>query len=303
MPVQVETFQAPRVWGAASEASRGLFYRCMSKMDFFFCQIRWFVSISVFGISLTGACPFFVSFEISGCGMREGSGLMAADYLWGFCTGEFEMPVQVETFQAPRVWGAASEASRGLFYRCMSKMDFFFCQIRWFVSISVFGISLTGACPFFVSFEISGCGMREGSGLMAADYLWGFCTGEFEMPVQVETFQAPRVWGAASEASRGLFYRCMSKMDFFFCQIRWFVSISVFGISLTGACPFFVSFEISGCGMREGSGLMAADYLWGFCTGEFEMPVQVETFQAPRVWGAASEASRGLFYRCKSKMR
>ena len=142
MPVQVETFQAPRVWGAASEASRGLFYCCMSKMDFFICQIRWFVSISVFGISLTGACPFFVSFEISGCGMREGSGLMAADYLWGFCTGEFEMPVQVETFQAPRVWGAASGASRGLFYRCMSKMDFFFCQIRWFVSISVFGISL-----------------------------------------------------------------------------------------------------------------------------------------------------------------
>ena len=83
MPVQVETFQAPRVWGAASEASRGLFYCCMSKMDFFICQIRWFVSISVFGISLTGACPFFVSFEISGCGMREGSGLMAADYLCG----------------------------------------------------------------------------------------------------------------------------------------------------------------------------------------------------------------------------
>ena len=155
MPVQVETFQAPRVWGAASEASRGLFYCCMSKMDFFICQIRWFVSISVFGISLTGACPFFVSFEISGCGMREGSGLMAADYLWGFCTGEFEMPVQVETFQAPRVWGAASGASRGLFYRCMSKMDFFFCQIRWFVSISVFGISLE-RCAFIRSTRAAG---------------------------------------------------------------------------------------------------------------------------------------------------
>ena len=42
-------------------------------------------------------------------GVREGSGLMAADYLWGFCTGEFEMPVQVETFQAPQVWGAVAE--------------------------------------------------------------------------------------------------------------------------------------------------------------------------------------------------
>ena len=37
----------------------------------------------------------------AGCGVREGGGLMVADYLWGFCTGECEIPVQVET-SSPR---------------------------------------------------------------------------------------------------------------------------------------------------------------------------------------------------------
>ena len=68
-----------------------------------FYQIRWFVSFSVFGVSLTEACPVRIYFENAGCGVREGGGLMAADYLWGFCAGECEIPVQVETVKPPEV--------------------------------------------------------------------------------------------------------------------------------------------------------------------------------------------------------
>ena len=73
-----------------------------------------------------------------------------------------------------------------------------------------------------------------------------------------------------------------------FYQIRWFVSFPVFGG------------RDAGCGVRGGGGLMAADYLWGLCTGGCEIPVQVVTVR-PLKFGDDLEAARrqqkaALFY-------
>ena len=40
----------------------------------------------------------------AGSGVREGGGLMAAEYLWGMCIDEFEKPVQVGMFKAPQAY-------------------------------------------------------------------------------------------------------------------------------------------------------------------------------------------------------
>ena len=69
------------------------------------------------------------------------------------------------------------------------------------------------------------------------------------------------------------------------CQIRWIESGSIFVIRDS----LFV--------VREGVPLMRHIFLWGLCTGEFEILVQVEKSPAPESEGAASEAVRGLYYR------
>jgi len=46
----------------------------------------------------------------AGCGVREGGGLMAAEFIWGMYAGVREKPMQVETFKAPQAWGAVCEA-------------------------------------------------------------------------------------------------------------------------------------------------------------------------------------------------
>ena len=45
----------------------------------------------------------------AGSGVREGGGLMAAEYLWGMCIDEFEKPVQVESFKPSQVWEGGAE--------------------------------------------------------------------------------------------------------------------------------------------------------------------------------------------------
>ena len=59
----------------------------------------------------------------------------------------------------------------------------------------------------------------------------------------------------------------------------------------------------AGSGVREGGGLMAAEYLWGMCIDEFEKPVQVESFKPSQVWRLLKKfimkmmmASKGIIY-------
>ena len=42
----------------------------------------------------------------AGCGVREGGGLMAAEYLWGFCTGGFEKIFKSKRHRPPEPGGS-----------------------------------------------------------------------------------------------------------------------------------------------------------------------------------------------------
>jgi len=71
--------------------------------------------------------PLFRQFRNFGAVGADGvvgkvGGLMTAEFLWGICTGEFEMPIHVEKLLPPSL-GAASKASRGLYYRCLSEVN------------------------------------------------------------------------------------------------------------------------------------------------------------------------------------
>jgi len=70
------------------------------------------------------------------------------------------------------------------------------------------------------------------------------------------------------------------------------------GLSLTTACLFEHNFEISGCGVRgcrEGVPLMGHIFIWGFCTGGVEKPVQAETLRLPRFGELAAERTEGSY--------
>ena len=49
----------------------------------------------------------------AGCGVREGGGLMAAEYLWGFCTGGFEKIFKSKRHRPPEPGGQRAERAGG----------------------------------------------------------------------------------------------------------------------------------------------------------------------------------------------
>jgi hypothetical protein len=125
------------------------------------------------------------------------------------------------------------------------------------------GLSLTSACLFWHNSEISGFGVR-GSGRYAADAAYFFMGNLLETS------------GIYDDLS----------------HIRYS------GLSLTSACLFWHNSEISEFGVREGMPLMRHIFLWGFCTGWIEKPVNVVKNLPPGQRGG--ERSGQEDYRCKA---
>jgi len=60
---------------------------------------------------------------------------------------------------------------------------------------------------------------------------------------------------------------------------------------------------IADWGLREGGGLMAAEYIWGMCTDEFEKPVNQEGIGGLGMGIREGAAVLRQQYRCQTQSR